>query len=330
MGGSGPASINFCVLGRKETAAELGKAGTSSDITIYDRKARDAVRTWVVASGFPEKIQPLFQAINMSEHVIFHVDALDRFVGEQIIALDALERRDGILCHTYEVDEGRLDSMIRGTVVAGYRRVGASELRSAVDEVGPTATGSDGDDADDPAEVIIDHAFDVKGVGTVILGRVASGTVRQYDTLSLYPSGAETLVKSIQMHDDPVGAASRNARVGLAVKGPRPDDIQRGDVLACPDAKTLRSGTEVTVRYAPNPFYKAGMSENQGCFVSVGLQAWAATVTGIDAGAGTAEEPGTLALRFAKPIAYHAGDVAVVLRPEASPVRIAGSGRITS
>lgn len=322
-----PGSVNFCVLGRKETAAELGKAGTSSDITIHDKKGRDAVRTWVVANGFPEKIQPLFQAINMSEHVIFHADALDRFAGEQIIALDILDRRSGILCHTYDVDEGRLNSMIKGTAVEGYARVEASGLQAAVGAIRPPAAPEQSD-ASKPPEVVIDHSFDVRGVGTVILGRVASGTVRQYDTLSLYPSGPDTLVKSIQMHDDPVGAASYPARVGLAVKGPRPDDIQRGDILACPESKTLKSGTDVTVRYKPNPFYSAGMSENQGCIVSVGLQARSATITSI--GEEGVEGSGTyaLSLRFAKPVAYHARDTAVVLRPEAAPVRIAGSGSI--
>lgn len=337
---AGPASVNFCVLGRKETAAEFGRAGTSSDITIHDKKARDVVRTWVVATGFPEKITPLFQAVSMSEYVIFHVDALDRFTGEQIVALDTLGRRDGILCHTYEVDEGRLDSMIKGTVVENYSRVDASGLAQAVDALPPLA-GDPRAGADEaggrPAEVAIDHSFDVKGVGAVILGRVTSGSISQYDTLTLHPSGSEALVKSIQMHDDPVGTASCPARVGLAVKGPKPEDVRRGDVLSEAGNDALVDSTDMTLDYTPNRFYKAGLSEKQGCIVSVGLQARAATVSGVSCDGGNGgngngghdhQGPCRISLSLAKPVTYHHGDTAVILRPEATPIRIAGSGRI--
>ena len=39
----------------------------------------------------------------------------------------------------------------------------------------------------DPPEMVIDHCFDVKGVGTVFLGKVTGGTIKQYDNLKLYP-----------------------------------------------------------------------------------------------------------------------------------------------
>lgn len=330
--GVAPASINFCILGRQEAALEFGKAGTSSDITIYDKKARDAVRTWTVPNGFPEKITPLFQAISMSEHVVLYVDALDRFVGEQIIALDALQKKSGIICHTYEIDESRLDQMIKGTVVDGYLRANAQDLADAVGGMALDAATNAGDTRG--SEVVIDHSFDVKGVGTVILGRVASGVIKQYDHLTLYPAGSDVLVKSIQMHDDPVDTASYPARVGLAVKGVKPDEIQRGDILAgCTDTSDVVVTHEVSLAYLPSPFYKGGLSENQGCIVSVGLQARAATITVADCDAATTTDvaaagASNLSLKFAKPIVCRKDDIAVILKPEASPVRIAGSGRV--
>lgn len=328
-----PDSINFCVLGRKETAREFGKPGTSSDITIHDRKGRDAVKTWVTATGFPDKIQPLFQAINMSEHVIFHVDALDRFTGEQIIALDVLGRKKGILCHAYEVDADRLESMIRGTVVENYDRVEIPELAGAVGAVKDVQQAAGNNTQNGYAEVAVDHSFDVKGVGTVILGRVTVGTIRQYDKMLHCPSGTEVLIKSIQMHDDPTDVAIHPARVGLAVKGIKPDDMQRGDIISTDMSKdgqeVIAATSNVTLDYTPNRFCKMGMTEGQGCIVATGLQARAATITGIkdDANKGKSH---TLSLKFANPIAYHIGDTAVILRPEASPVRIAGSGSIVS
>ena len=171
----------------------------------------------------------------------------------------------------------------------------------------------------------------------MILGRVTSGSISQYDTLTLHPSGSEALVKSIQMHDDPVGTASCPARVGLAVKGPKPEDVRRGDVLSEAGNDALVDSTDMTLDYTPNRFYKAGLSEKQGCIVSVGLQARAATVSGVscdggDGGDGNGghdhQNPCRISLSLAKPVTYHHGDTAVILRPEATPIRIAGSGRI--
>ena len=90
-------SINFVVLGEQTIANDFGKKGTSTDLTLYDRKDSNVIRTWITANGFPDKIQPLLQAINIAEYVIFHVASLDKFTGEQIIALDLLGKKDGIL-----------------------------------------------------------------------------------------------------------------------------------------------------------------------------------------------------------------------------------------
>ncbi len=65
----------------------------------------------------------------MSEYVIFYVVKLDRFTGEQIIALDSLNMTQGILCHSFDVDETQLLSMIRGTVLERYRLVKQDDLK---------------------------------------------------------------------------------------------------------------------------------------------------------------------------------------------------------
>lgn len=51
---------------------------------------------------------------------------------------------------------------------------------------------------DGSAVIPIDHAFDIKGVGMVVLGVVKEETVRAYDELALVPGGKKMLVKSIQ------------------------------------------------------------------------------------------------------------------------------------
>jgi len=302
-------SINFVVLGKQDIASEFGKKGTETDLTLFDRKESDIIKTWVVPTGFPEKIQPLFQAINLAEYVIFYVDKLDKFTGEQIIALDSLKKEKGILSHTFDVDETKLNLMIKGTVVENYVQVDHDKIKEEMDKFKPLSNES-------PSEMVIDHCFDVKGVGTVILGKVTCGKIKQYDNLKLYPEGIDVLIKSIQMHDDPVSESICPARVGLAVKGVKPDNVSRGDVISEKDAVTVNS--TITLDFVKSQFYKGDIAENQGCLVSVGLQIKAAKFVSIT----------PLKLQFEKTIVYKPGDIAVILKPESNTIRIFGNGAI--
>jgi len=302
-------SVNFVVLGKQDIASEFGKKGTETDLTLYDRKESDVIKTWVTPSGFPEKIQPLFQAINLAEYVIFHVDKLDKFTGEQIIALDSLKKEKGILSHTFEVDESKLDAMIKGTVIEKYTKVDQDKIKEEMDKLEPLSN-------DGPSEMVIDHTFDVKGVGTVILGKVTNGKIKQYDNLKLYPAGINVLIKSIQMHDDPVSESICPARVGLAVKGAKPDEVGRGDVISEEGAVDIK--TEIELDFQKNPFYKSEIAENQGCLVNIGLQIKAAKFSSIS----------PLKLTFEKPIVCKKDQIAVILKPESTSIRILGSGKI--
>lgn len=304
-------SINFVVLGKQEIAAEFGKKGTVTDISLFDRKESDIIKTWITPNGFPDKIQPLFQAINLAEYVIFHVDKLDKFTGEQIIALDSLKKDQGILSHTFDVDESKLDTMIKGTVVENYLKVSQDKIKEEMDKLEPKST-------DGPSEMLIDHCFDVKGVGTVILGKVTNGKIKQYDNLKLYPADVDILIKSIQMHDDPVEESVCPARVGLAVKGIKPDQVGRGDVISESGVGMIVS--EIELDFIKNPFYKNEITENQGCLVSVGLQIKAAKFSSIS----------PLKLLFEKPIICKKDQIAVILKPESTSIRILGSGHIIS
>ncbi len=302
-------SINYTILGDESIAKDFGKKGTSTDITIYDRKESELVKTWTCPTGFPEKIQPLFQAINMGEYVIFYVTKLDKFIGEQIVALDVLKKTQGLLCHSFEVDRNTLLSMIKGTVVEQYKLVEFENLKKEMETLEPLTN-------EGKTKISIDHCFDVKGVGTVILGKVVSGTVKTYDNLKLMPKGSDVLIKSIQMHDDPADEGSSFARVGLSVKGIAPDDVQRGDLLCVTDS--VKISNEITLDYKPNKFFKAELAENQMFLVNVGLQIKPAKIISLK----------PLKLSLGKAIAFDKEDICVILKPESQTIRIVGSGFI--
>ena len=302
-------SINFVVLGEQTIANDFGKKGTVTDLTVYDRKESDIIRTWVVPNGFPEKIQPLLQAINISEYVIFYVASLDRYTGEQILALDMLKKKDGIISHSYEVDENRLNSMIKGTVLQNYKRVNSPDIKEELAKLPPILK-------DGSVQIVVDHCFDVKGVGTVVLGKVLQGTVNQYDNLVHLPSGADVMVKSIQMHDDDVKQAVCPARVGLSLKGIKPDEVGRGDIIT--SDKSLEVKSEIEFDFKQSPFYKGEVSVNQMCLVSVGLQIKAAKFLSVS----------PVKLTLDKPIICRKNDICLLVKPESTTIRVIGSGKI--
>ena len=302
-------SINFVVLGEQTIANDFGKKGTSTDLTLYDRKESNIIRTWITASGFPDKIQPLLQAINIAEYVIFHVASLDKFTGEQIVALDSLGKKEGILSHSYDVDESRLNTMIKGTVLENYKIIDSSNLKDEMLKF-PVIQN------DGQTHIVIDHCFDVKGVGTVALGKVISGKISQYDKLTHLQSGAEVMVKSIQMHDDDVKEAVSPARVGLSLKNIKPDEITRGDILSNDNSVNILN--EISLDFKKNQFYKNIISKNEMCLVNIGMQ--------IKSGKFMSISP--VKLKLDKPMVVLPNDTCVLLKPESQSIRIIGNGEI--
>jgi elongation factor 1-alpha len=86
----------------------------------------------------------------------------------------------------------------------------------------------------------IDRTYNVQGVGAVASGTVKAGEVEAGDELLLGPmqdgSFREVEVRSIEMHYHRVDEAKAGRIVGIALKGVREADIERGMVLLPRDA----------------------------------------------------------------------------------------------
>lgn len=306
-------SINFVLLGDQSIAGQLGKKGTVTDIAIHDRKTAEIVFTWTIPVMFPEKIQSLIQAVNIAEYAILNVTSLDKYLGEQIIALDSAGITEGFVLHSYSVDREKLRAMLKSTALSGYKFVeSVEELKAEMPKLEPKGRVG-------PILISIDHAFDVKGVGTVALGVVRQGTVKVYDELFLTPGMKPVLVKSIQMHDDPVQSSSSPARVGLALKGVTAEDISRGDIICAKDAVNVAVDS-IAVKFAKTPFYKGDLLDSQMYMLSIGMQVRPAKIkfTG----------DGMLQILLEKPVAYQKGQTCVLLKPDNQGTRIVGKGQI--
>lgn len=88
---------------------------------------------------------------------------------------------------------------------------------------------------DQPLRLCIDDAFRVGGVGTVAVGRVEAGTLKNGTTVTLAPAGIVAEVKSMEMHHMPIDQASAGDNVGINLKNALLKDVGRGMVVG--DAK---------------------------------------------------------------------------------------------
>jgi selenocysteine-specific translation elongation factor len=304
-------SLNIAVLGSNEFLNDFGKRGTLSDIVLYDRKLKDRILTFIAPISFPDKIQTLPQVLNMTDFVVLNITQLDKYLAEQIIAINSLGIRNGFLLHSYDIDEQRFNQMIKGTVLENFKKIESLEiLKNEINNLHSNSIEGD-------LLMPIDHSFDVKGVGTVLLGGIKQGRIKVYDKLRILPSNKEASIKSIQMHDDPVDESSSPSRVGLAIKGVSPREIERGDIICSGD--TMKTAvTEVLVTdFLKNKYYNGEITDTQTYLLSVGLQIKPIKIL---------INNSKILLSLEKPIAYYEKQKFLILKPDSKTTRIIAEG----
>ncbi len=88
---------------------------------------------------------------------------------------------------------------------------------------------------DKPLRLPIQKIFKIKGVGTVITGRVETGILKVGDDVIIMPPKKGGKVNSIEMHHEPLQEAVPGDNVGINIKGLGAEDVKRGDVLGHTD-----------------------------------------------------------------------------------------------
>jgi selenocysteine-specific translation elongation factor len=257
--------VTVTVVGATDVAKELGKKGTTSDLTLYNTVHDDHAVTLVEPTQFPEKFPPLVVALTMADRCLLVVRELSRPVAEAIATVDVAEVPTTVVLAP-TIGEAEVARALKGSRLetAERRPLDLPHLRELVE--GWTAPNVDG-----PVLVPIDHAFPVKGVGAVALGVVRRGTLRVHEKLRLWPTPKVVEVRSIQVHDIDRKEAGCGERVGLALKGVEADELTRGQVLApegsLAEGTTLNGGPLVRCRY-----YRGDARAGAQLHAVVGLQ----------------------------------------------------------
>ena len=234
--------------------------------------------------------------------------------------LKAAKNKEGVIILRKYIDNRQIAPLIRGTVLEQYTELPDDPvvlrewLWSRAGEHKSARNNEKG-------SVPIDHHFNVKGIGTVILGCVQEGTIRRHDQLTVHPLGKQAQIRSIQMHDDDAEEASAGDRVGLALKGIESDDLDRGFVLSS-DPRIISSlkitGTADIIPYWPQP-----LKEQMILYAGHWMQFLPCRVSAVS-DTGDFRKP-TLTLEFDRELIYLPGSVIILHYLESEKLRIVGT-----
>ena len=316
-------NVVVAVLGAPGYGGELGKKVTSTDITLYDAKKDEDCVTFVEPTRYPERLAPLFYAVSMAKKAVVVVDELNSLFGECILMLDCSGIEEGYIVVRNYLEREKVDLLIKGTVLEKYDFVEDDPVKlrerllyeASQQRIVPPSE-------DHPSGTVpVDHSFNVKGVGPVILGVVMSGAVRKHEEVRVLPGGKKAQIRSIQKHDDDFDWASEGDRVGLALKNIEVDEVDRGTVLTADQAiistMALKARASL-VRYWPAPI-KVGMVLHVGHW----MQFIAGKVEAVDYQEDWRYP--VLSLDFEKELVYLPGHRAVVTYLDGGKLRVAGS-----
>lgn len=317
-------SVNIAVLGgagAKEVAAAIGKKGGETDVTQYNAKKGTRSLTLFVPTKYPDKVQGVSYALQGAEYVLLVVDALDKQLGEQIVAADMVGARKGFLLLRNYIQPEQLKPILKGTALERWTVLesdDANDLRERFLDL-PI------EDRPGMTRVDVDQHFNVKGVGTVVLGVVRRGEVARHQKLRVHPTKLECQVRSIQVHDEDLQTAGPGSRVGLALKNIDSDDLDRGSVLA-PDGTVtvIAKGETLEIDAKVSSFYKRGLQNDKVVHVGVGMQFLPARVQ-LD-GDLKAGQSGRLRLVADTALCVTQGDHLVLFDLDASDLRVAAGG----
>jgi len=272
--------------GRTALTSRLGKKGDVSDITMYDFTKSGIILTAIDATGYPKSIKPLLTALNLTDIALLCIPPTgpDAYTGECIVALDLLSYKHGIIVltksdtsHPYALEElkSKIKSITAGTVLESWDCIsvstttfeGMEELKEKIFSVGAKVDEENAQLNNLPARVVVDHVFNVTGIGCVVLGIVQQGTIHTKDKISMLPIDKPIEIRSIQMHDADVKSATAGSRVGLALKNIQAKDVERGYVISNEEIVT----TDFTLNCSLSRFTKP-IAVGDTLHLFVGLQ----------------------------------------------------------
>ncbi|GAB6948116.1 translation elongation factor [Vulcanisaeta sp. JCM 16161] len=196
----------------------LGKRDRGEE-RVYYRKIGELVRSVLIPS--PSSILDEAIALSISSSFYFRVNNEVTWLdGEKALLLEASGIPGVVLA-----DDANL-------FMRYFGELSISKFVSEFRELDP--------EVPDRGIVYVDRAFNVRGVGVVVLG-YALTQVSVHDEFIAYPMNLEVEVRSIQVLDEDQDSVLPGTRVGLALRNVRLEDIEGVQALVRPGTKFINS-----------------------------------------------------------------------------------------
>jgi selenocysteine-specific translation elongation factor len=314
-------NITVAILGALDYGSTLAKKGTSTDITLYNLKKGEDTVTFIEPTRYPERLAPLFYACALAKEAIIVVDELNATFGEQLVMLQCSDIKTGYIVLRNYIPKEKIQPIIKGTSLENFEFVAddPNQLREKL--LADAAKQRLSQNPQTIGTVPVDHAFNVKGVGVVVLGIVVYGNIQKHSTLSVLPSAKTAQVRSIQKHDDEFDLASEGDRVGLALKNVEVEDLDRGTILT--NDPSIKTTTKLHVQASLVKYWQTPIKP--GMVMHIGH--WTQFITAkVDAAEDSSDpKKPTLSITLEKALAYRPNDKAVLMYLDGAKLRVAGT-----
>jgi len=317
-------NLTVAIIAPPGYAASIGKKSGTSDITSYDCKKGDVTVSIIEPTSYPEKLASLFYSASSADIALVVVEKIDASFGECALMLDCAGVKKGYIVLRGGIGMEQIAPLIKGLSLESYLQIADNpvEIRERLMD---DALNLDPNEAlmmtVNAGSVPVDQSFNVKGVGTVVLGNVVEGVMKRHDRVKVLPGGKTGEVRSIQKHDDEFDWSAKGDRVGLSLKGLEVADVDRGMVIT--NNAALKSDLSITAEVKIVKYWPKALEEGMVLHTGHWMQFLASRIESVKDD-GDWRQP-TIKLAFDKPLVHLPGDRAVLCYLDGGKLRVVGS-----
>ncbi|MHA1270726.1 MAG: selenocysteine-specific translation elongation factor [Candidatus Helarchaeota archaeon] len=124
-------------------------------------------------------------------------------------------------------------------------------------------------DYESPFKMPIDHAFKIKGAGTIVTGTIIRGTIKIGDMVEIMPIKVQRRIKSIQIFRENQLEAAAGHRVGISLIKLPPENIYRGYYICKPGSLSISD--KIIVKGKINKLFKKGIQPKLQVHLTIGM-----------------------------------------------------------
>jgi len=287
----GKTSLARCLTEKPSTAAldkhpEAQRRGMTIDMGFSSFKLDGNIVTLVDLPGHHSFLEQAAAGVHIIDLALLVVAANEGTMPqtmEHLKMLESLEvkslicvvtKSDLVSAEKLEKVKAEIQSLLKDSKFEGSRIVftsalsgmGIDDLKKCIGEsLRLTVRNWTG-----PFRMPCDHAFFIKGVGTVVTGTIMRGAIHVGDEVEVQPAGVRGKVRSIQSFGENLKEAHAGDRVGIAVSGIKPSDAPRGSELCQPNS--VKPATALIVKMKVDESFKYVLRKASKVHLNIGLE----------------------------------------------------------